>query len=316
MDIRSVIALRMHNDFEIHLKKILDSSSSYTGRIGEYILDSGGKRLRPKVVALVGKTLGLHESAFMPFAYTVELMHTASLLHDDVVDGTEIRRSRPTANQIFGDKPALLAGDFISASAMETMFALGDLRLALSVVRTIKKMSEGELLELEYSHCFHDKKEIYLQIIYLKTASLFELCSLGPAVIAGLDEKTLDALASFGRLIGMGFQIVDDIINVSPDATDNKDAFNDIIEGKSTLPLVILFQNRPDVLIKASTLATPQDKKEYIVSELDKSILQESRKVALEYLEESIHVLKETGYLTKELSEIPNQIIAQVNSRF
>ena len=202
----SVIALGMNDDFELHLKGILDSSSSYTGRIGQYILDSGGKRLRPKIVGLIGSAIGLPQSAFMPFAYTVELMHTASLLHDDVVDGTELRRSRPTANQIFGDKPALLAGDFISASAMETMCALGDMRLAMSVVRTIKKMSEGELMELEHAHSFHDSKEVYLKIIYLKTASLFELCSLGTGIIAGLSEKALDALASFGRLVGMGFQ--------------------------------------------------------------------------------------------------------------
>ena len=316
LDIWSVIALRMDNEFEVHLKEVLDSSSSYTGRIGQYILDSGGKRLRPKVVALVGKAIGLPESSYLPFAYTVELMHTASLLHDDVVDGTEIRRSRPTANQVFGDKPALLAGDFISASAMETMCALGDMRLALSVVRTIKKMAEGELMELEYSRSFHDRKEIYLQIIYLKTASLFELCSLGPCIIAGLNEKVLDAFASYGRLIGMGFQIVDDIINVSPDETDNKDAFNDIIEGKSTLPLVVLFQKRPDVLGKALTLVTPEEQKEYIVSELNKDILQNSREIALEYLDESLRTLQKTGYLTEELSNIPRQIIDQVKTRF
>jgi len=306
----------MDTAFETQLREILDSSSTYTGQIGQYILEAGGKRLRPKIVALVGRAIGLSEASFMPFACTVELMHTASLLHDDVVDGTEIRRSRPTANQVFGDKPALLAGDFISASAMETMCALGDIRLALSVVRTIKKMAEGELMELEHTRLFHDRKEIYLKIIYLKTASLFELCSLGPGIIAGVNEKVLDSLASFGRLIGMGFQIVDDIINVSPDETDNKDAFNDIIEGKSTLPLVILFQKRPDVLQKATTLATPSEKKDYIVSELGRDILQYSRDIALEYLDESIEVLGGTGYLTKELASIPQQIIDQVRTRF
>lgn len=312
----SVIALRMESDFERHLKEILDSSSSYTSQIGQYILDSGGKRLRPRIVGLVASAIGLPPSTFMPFAYTVELMHTASLLHDDVVDGTEIRRSRSTANQVFGDKPALLAGDFISASAMETMCTLGDIRLALSVVRTIKKMAEGELKELEHSHSFHDSMEVYLQIIYLKTASLFELCSLGPGIIAGLSEKTLDALASFGRFIGMGFQIVDDIINVSPDESDNKDAFNDILEGKSTLPLVILFKQRPEVLREIALLPGPEEKKGYIVSELGTDILCRSRTIAQEYLDKSLQILKESGYLTDELSDIPHQIIAQVKARF
>ncbi len=312
----SVIALRMESDFERHLKELLDSSSSYTSQIGQYILDSGGKRLRPRIVGLVASAIGLPPSTFMPFAYTVELMHTASLLHDDVVDGTEIRRSRSTANQVFGDKPALLAGDFISASAMETMCALGDMRLALSVVRTIKKMAEGELKELECSHSFHDSMEVYLQIIYLKTASLFELCSLGPGIIAGLSEKALDALASFGRFIGMGFQIVDDIINISPDESDNKDAFNDILEGKSTLPLVILFKQRPEVLREIALLPGPEEKKGYIVSELGTDILCRSRTIAQEYLDKSLQILKESGFLTDELSDIPHQIIAQVKARF
>jgi octaprenyl-diphosphate synthase len=306
----------MNTDFERHLKEILDSASSYTARIGQYILDSGGKRLRPKIVGLVGSAIGLPQSAYLPFAYTVELMHTASLLHDDVVDGTEIRRSKPTANQIFGDKPALLAGDFISASAMETMCALGDMRLAMSVVQTIKKMSEGELMELEHSYAFHNSKEVYLKIIYLKTASLFELCSLGTGIIAGLSEKALDALASFGRLVGMGFQIVDDIINVSPDESDNKDAFNDILEGKSTLPLVILFERQPEVLRKTSSIPSPEEKKEYIVSQLDTDILRSSRAVAQEYLDMSVQSLHESGYLTKDLADIPRQIISQVQTRF
>jgi octaprenyl-diphosphate synthase len=190
------------------------------------------------------------------------------------------------------------------------------MRLAMSVVRTIKKMSEGELMELEHSHSFHDSKEVYLKIIYLKTASLFELCSVGTGIIAGLSEKALDALASFGRLVGMGFQIADDIINVSPDESDNKDAFNDILEGKSTLPLVILFKKRPEVLRKAATFSSPEEKKDYIVSKLDKEILRSSRAIAQEYLDMSLQTLHESGYLTKELSDITHQIIAQVETRF
>ena len=306
----------MNREFEARLKGILDSSTSYTGRIGQYILDSGGKRLRPRIVELMGCAIGMPSEAYMPFAYTVELMHTASLLHDDVVDGTEIRRSRPTANQVFGDKPALLAGDFISASAMESMCTLGSMRLALSVVQTIKKMAEGELKELEHTQSFHDDMQVYLDIIYLKTASLFELCSLGPGIIAGLPENILDALASFGRFIGMGFQIVDDIINVSPDESDNKDAFNDILEGKSTLPLVLLFRKEPEVLRKVIGLLNPEEKKAYIASRLDTEILSSSRDIAREYLEKSLKSIRDTGYVTQEIEAIPDQIIAQVNKRF
>jgi geranylgeranyl pyrophosphate synthase len=114
----------------------------------------------------------------------------------------------------------------------------------------------------------------------------------------------------------MGFQIADDIINVSPDESDNKDAFNDILEGKSTLPLVILFKKRPEVLRKTATFSSPEEKKDYIVSKLDKEILRSSRAIAQEYLDMSLQTLHESGYLTKELSDITHQIIAQVETRF
>lgn len=306
----------MDRAFERRLKEILSSSSSYTGRIGTYILDSGGKRLRPRIVALVGRAVGLSSEAFMPFAYTVELMHTASLLHDDVVDGTEMRRSRPTANQVFGDKPALLAGDFISASAIETMCSLGNMHLALSMVQTIKKMAEGELRELEHAAAFHDSMDVYLDIIYLKTASLFELCSLGPGILAGLAEDTLDALTAYGRNVGMAFQIVDDIINVCPDEKDNKDAFNDILEGKSTLPLVLLFRQRPEVLRKVAALSAPEEQRQYLMAELGPDILRLSRDKAREYLDTSIQALHRAGLQTRELADIPGQIIGQVMDRF
>jgi octaprenyl-diphosphate synthase len=313
---RSVIALPMNKDFERHLKEILSSSASVTGEIGSYILDSGGKRLRPRLVALVGIALGLDARLYMPLAYTVELMHTASLLHDDVVDGTEIRRSRPTANQVFGDKQALLTGDFMSASAMEIMCSVGNMRLALNVVRTIKKMSEGELKEIEFCRSFHDRLDVYLDIIYLKTASLFELCTCSPGFIADVSEKTIDALSTFGKYIGMGFQIVDDIINVSPTAGDNKDAFNDILEGKSTLPIVILFKRSPDSLKEVLTMKDPVEKKDFLVSKLSAEILRESREMARDYLDKSIKALDGIGCLTPELADVPNQIMGHIIDRF
>ncbi|HNR50562.1 MAG TPA: polyprenyl synthetase family protein, partial [Deltaproteobacteria bacterium] len=232
----------MDASFEKNLQKIFQSSTRYTTQIGEYILGSGGKRLRPKLVMLIGRALGISDEKIMPVAYTVELMHTASLLHDDVVDGTAIRRARPTANQVFGDKPALLVGDFISASAIETMCGIDSLDLIRAMVQTIRKMAEGELKELEYAQTFHDRLDVYLDIIYLKTATLFEYCAYAPGVLAGLSDGALDALVTYGRAVGMGFQIVDDIINLAPSQDDNKDPFNDILEGKSTLPLVIIFQ--------------------------------------------------------------------------
>ncbi|HOO37632.1 MAG TPA: polyprenyl synthetase family protein [Deltaproteobacteria bacterium] len=306
----------MNAAFEERLREIIHSSTPYTQIIGEYILDSGGKRLRPKLVELIGRAVGLRDEQIDPLSYAVELMHTASLLHDDVVDGTEIRRAKPTANQVFGDKPALLTGDFISSSALEIMCSLGSIEVMTAMVQTIKKMAEGELKELEYARAFHDNMEVYLDIIYLKTATLFEFCTYAPGVLAGLPKGPLDALTMYGRAIGMGFQIVDDIINLTPVEDDNKDPFNDILEGKSTLPLVFLFQENPEILDTLSGMSDPYEKQQLIISHIGPGILNRSREVAQNYLDEATISVKDAGYLTDDLERIPPAIIAQINSRF
>ncbi|NLW66381.1 MAG: polyprenyl synthetase family protein [Bacteriovoracaceae bacterium] len=306
----------MDASFEKNLQKIFQSSTRYTTQIGEYILGSGGKRLRPKLVMLIGRALGISDEKIMPVAYTVELMHTASLLHDDVVDGTAIRRARPTANQVFGDKPALLVGDFISASAIETMCGIDSLDLIRAMVQTIRKMAEGELKELEYAQTFHDRLDVYLDIIYLKTATLFEYCAYAPGVLAGLSDGALDALVTYGRAVGMGFQIVDDIINLAPSQDDNKDPFNDILEGKSTLPLVIIFQENPQVLDSVSRLTEPEKKVQFLAPYITPQVLQESRNIARDHLERARDALRRTGILMPELEQIPDSILAQLERRF
>ena len=306
----------MDASFEKNLQKIFQSSTRYTTQIGEYILGSGGKRLRPKLVMLIGRALGISDEKIMPVAYTVELMHTASLLHDDVVDGTAIRRARPTANQVFGDKPALLVGDFISASAIETMCGIDSLDLIRAMVQTIRKMAEGELKELEYAQTFHDRLDVYLDIIYLKTATLFEYCAYAPGVLAGLSDGALDALVTYGRAVGMGFQIVDDIINLAPSQDDNKDPFNDILEGKSTLPLVIIFQENPQVLDSVPRLTEPEKKVQFLAPYITSQVLQESRDIARDHLERARDALRRTGILMPELEQIPDSILAQLERRF
>lgn len=306
----------MDASFEKNLQQIFQSSTRYTTQIGEYILGSGGKRLRPKLVMLIGRALGISDEKIMPVAYTVELMHTASLLHDDVVDGTAIRRARPTANQVFGDKPALLVGDFISASAIETMCRIDSLDLIRAMVQTIRKMAEGELKELEYAQAFHDRLDVYLDIIYLKTATLFEYCAYAPGVLAGLSDGALDALVTYGRAVGMGFQIVDDIINLAPSQDDNKDPFNDILEGKSTLPLVIIFQENPQVLDSVSRLTEPEKKVQFLAPYITPQVLQESRNIARDHLERARDALRKTGILMPELEQIPDSILAQLERRF
>jgi octaprenyl-diphosphate synthase len=306
----------MDGTFEKGLREIFQSSTRFTSQIGEYILSSGGKRLRPKLVLLMGKAVGLAEEKILPIAYTVELMHTASLLHDDVVDCTSIRRAKPTANQVFGDKPALLVGDFVTASALETMCGLGNLALVQGIIRTVKSMSEGELKELQYAQEFHDDLDIYLDIIYLKTATLFEYCAYAPGLVAGLPGDAVDALALFGKSMGMGFQIVDDIINLTPSKEDNKDAFNDILEGKSTLPLVILFRENPSVLAQMAGISDPGERKDRLIPLITPDILRKSREVAQQYLDDAMKALHSAGVKADELAWIPPAIVSQLDNRF
>jgi octaprenyl-diphosphate synthase len=305
----------MNAEFEKALVNITLSSSRLTGEIAGYILGSGGKRLRPKLVLMIGEAVGVDPEKIMPMAYSVEILHTASLLHDDVVDGTEIRRSRPTANQVYGDKAALLAGDFLSATAMDIIFSLGNISLAQSIVRTIKKMAEGELKEIEHAASFHKNINVYLDIIYLKTASLFELCTITPGLIAGLDSNRIDALADFGKNIGMAFQIVDDVINVYPLKDDDKDACNDIFERKSTLPLIYLFNDRPDLISDLSSFDDPEKWRDIILPKLGSDILMRCKRIVVEYLDNAISAIKQAGFLTDTMLKLPETILDPIETR-
>jgi len=306
----------MNAEFEQGLRDMTASSSLLTREIGSYILDGGGKRLRPKLVLLMSEAVGLERTKALPLAYAVELLHNASLLHDDVVDGTEIRRSRPTANQVFGDKPALLAGDYLSASALDIVFTLGNVHLASQIVKTIKKMAEGELLEIEHAADFHDMLDVYLHIIYLKTASLFELCTMAPGIAVGLGSEELDAMAEFGRSIGMAFQIVDDIINLAPLDQDDKDAYNDITERKSTLPLINLFHADPALLGLLKQSSSPDDWRKKIIPRLSPEILKQSRALAETFLAQALKAVDGKGFFTSQLERIPALVLAPLEHRF
>ncbi len=317
LDLFSVINLAdMDIEFENGLRELNSSSAVLTERIGNYILDSGGKRLRPRLVLLIANKIGLAREVALPLAYAVELMHTASLLHDDVVDGTKMRRSRPTANQVFGDKPALLTGDFISASAMELIFGLKDIRIAVELVRTIKKMAEGELKELEFAEKFHRSTDIYFDIIYKKTAVLFEFCATAPGILANLGDTEMGTLSAYGRNIGMAFQIVDDIINLAPKNKDTKDAYNDITEGKSTLPLIYLFDKRPDIMEELNNNTDPEDRKAKLIPYIDRDVLHKSTMAARSFSDKAISVIYNTPMDADELRQIAEIIMAQVDGRF
>jgi octaprenyl-diphosphate synthase len=198
---------------------------------------------------------------------------------------------------------------------LDIIFSLGNTSLAQSIVRTIKKMAEGELKEIEYSASFHNNINVYLDIIYLKTASLFELCTVTPGIIAGMDSKRIAALADFGKGIGMAFQIVDDMINVYPLKNDDKDTCNDIFERKSTLPLIYLFNDRPDILSDLYSSDDPEKWRDIILPKLGSDILNRCRKTAVEYLDNAISVINQAGFLTEKMRKLPETILEPIESR-
>jgi octaprenyl-diphosphate synthase len=188
---------------------------------------------------------------------------------------------------------------------METVCGLGSLDLITGMARTIRKMSEGELKELQYAKGFHDDMEAYLDIIYLKTATLFEFCTHAPGLIAGLPQDSLNALTTFGKAVGMAFQIVDDIINLAPVKDDDKDPYNDILEGKSTLPLLYVFRQDPGILAGVSAMSDPEDKKKYLIPFITPEILRMSREVAGTYLDDAMQAIDAAGFITEDLARIP-----------
>ncbi len=306
----------MNAAFEQGLRDVIHSSAILTGEIGNYILDSGGKRLRPRLVMLISEALGVDQARTMPLAYTVELLHNASLLHDDVVDGTQIRRSRPTANQVYGDRPALLVGDYVFAAALELTCQLDNMQLALDMINTIKKMTEGELKELENIKAFHTDMDIYNDIIYLKTASLFEFCTYTPAVCVGESEERIAALKAYGRDIGMAFQVVDDIIDLTPGADTNKDAFNDVVEGKSTLPLIYLFEEFDGLKEELSATGDAETRRKLVREKMHVEILERSREQAQAYCDDALRSLEQADCVLDELAAIPPAIINQLAGKF
>ena len=306
----------MNAEFEAGLKAITQSSTRLTAEIGEYILDGVGKRLRPKLVMQMAAAVGLDEEKAMPLAYAVEMLHTASLLHDDVVDGTKVRRARPTANQKFGERPALLTGDYIFAAGLELVCKLNRPEIVLDMVETIRIMSEGELKELEFANQFHADMSIYSDIIYLKTGRLFEFCTWAPGALAGLAQSKQDALRDYGRLLGLTFQIVDDIIDVTPGSSTTKDAFNDVVEGKSTMPLICIFHVKPDVLKKMGEISDPLRRKELLVDNLSQDMLESSRQQAQVFANAANFVLESQGLMTPEMAAVTAGILAQLDGRF
>jgi len=212
-------------------------------QLGSYIVGGGGKRLRPRLVLMAAGAAGYTGNAHVIVAAIVEFVHTATLLHDDVVDHSSMRRGQETANTVWGNEAAVLVGDFLYSRAFEMMVEVGSMRVMEILARTTNTIAEGEVMQLLYVHDPDTTEQRYLEVIRNKTAKLFEAAAQLGGVLAGVDPAQEQALAKYGLHLGQAFQLIDDVLDYSATAEDmGKNVGDDLAEGKPTLPLILAMQ--------------------------------------------------------------------------
>ncbi len=214
------------------------------GRIADYIINAGGKRIRPILLLLMAKAFGYQGRQHQTLAAVVEFIHTATLLHDDVVDEAGLRRGRPSANTLFGNAASVLVGDFLYTRAFQMMVSVNSMPVQQVLADATNLIAEGEVMQLMNARSVDLDETGYRRVIYAKTAKLFEAaCELG-AMVAGASRKDVASAIAFGCALGNAFQLVDDLLDYASDAeTMGKRAGNDLKEGKMTLPLIWLMEN-------------------------------------------------------------------------
>lgn len=221
------------------IRSRLNSEVVLIRTIGDYIIGAGGKRMRPALVLLVAQALGYRGDHQHLMAAVVEFIHTATLLHDDVVDESALRRGRSTANAVFGNAASVLVGDYLYSRAFEMMVDVDDMRIMQIMSGATTVIAEGEVLQLLNVHDPDVSEARYLQVVRFKTAKLFEAAAEAGAVLAGATPAQRDAAAAYGRHIGTAFQLVDDVLDYSGDVGAlGKNVGDDLREGKPTLPLI------------------------------------------------------------------------------
>ncbi len=246
MKIEDVHALIKSNMDAVNdtIKRRLSSEVVLINQIGHHIVNSGGKRLRPMLVLLAAHALGYRGRHHINLAAIVEFIHTATLLHDDVVDSSEQRRGQETANSLWGNEASVLVGDFLYSRAFQMMVEVGDMRVMEILAETTNTIAEGEVLQLLNCHDADTTEDRYIKVIRYKTAKLFEAASRLGAILSDSDRELELAMARYGMHLGTAFQLVDDMLDY--DASDKeigKNIGDDLAEGKPTLPLIHAMRN-------------------------------------------------------------------------
>jgi len=255
--------------------------------IGHYIVEAGGKRLRPILVLLAAHCCNIENSKHIPMAAVIEFIHTATLLHDDVVDMSLLRRGRPTVNSQWDNASSVLVGDFIYSRAFQILVDIGDLRVMEIIANTTNKIAEGEVLQLIAKNNPNSSEQNYLQVIKNKTAILFQAAAQCGAILGQADITTEQSLQHYGMHIGIAFQLIDDVLDYDGDTqTMGKNIGDDLAEGKPTLPLIYAMEKGDN------------DQSRKI-----KEVLQQ-KNVSEKVLHEVIQIVRESGALdyTRQLA--------------
>lgn len=251
MDFKSIYSV-VADDFEAvnrFITEHLDSSVPLVREVGEYIVSSGGKRLRPLVAVLSARACGYPGDRHVDVAAIIEFLHTATLLHDDVVDESSLRRGRPTVNAVWGNAASVLVGDFLISRAFQLVVAVGNPHLLNILADSTNIISEGEVLQLLNCRDPNTDEDRYMRVIHHKTAKMFESAAETGSVLGEAGENLVlrQAMAAYGRHLGIAFQLIDDVLDYVGDAEElGKNVGDDLAEGKPTLPLIYIIREGSD----------------------------------------------------------------------
>jgi len=241
VDIQSIYSLIKEDmaSVDAMIQARLQSDVVLINQLGHYIINSGGKRLRPALAILCARACGYQGGKHINLATIIEFIHTATLLHDDVVDNSDMRRGRETANNLWGNEASVLVGDFLYTRSFEMMVEMDSMRLMKILSHTTNIIAEGEVLQLLNCHDADTSEESYLEVIHHKTAKLFEAAGLLGAVLTNSSTEIENAMSRYAMHLGSAFQLVDDLLDYSESSeTIGKNIGDDLAEGKPTLPLI------------------------------------------------------------------------------
>jgi octaprenyl-diphosphate synthase len=259
----------------------LQSDVALVNQLAYYIISGGGKRVRPLLAVLSARAIGYQGDAHIRLATIIEFIHTATLLHDDVVDESALRRGRDTANQLFGNAASVLVGDFLHTRAFQMMVELGNMQVMQLLSDATNLIAEGEVMQLMNCNDPSTTEDNYLQVIYCKTAKLFEAATHCAAILANQPQHIALALRDYGKYLGTAFQLIDDVMDyASSSQTMGKNVGDDLAEGKPTLPLIYaMAQGTPEQSKRIAQAITERDGMAHLDEILD--ILKQTN--ALEY---------------------------------